>query len=123
MDLDLKCDKYIDKAFKDVHEQIDKRAGEIKDLKKEMRASALGFNQSVEMLEGQIDVLDKDAATFQIQMDSLLEKACHCIDRIVPVQKCEPDVVFSILILTFCHWKGPIIPVGFHRSWSTLLLL
>jgi len=46
------------------------------------------------MLEGWIDVLDKDAATFQIQMDSLLEKACHCIDRIVPVQKHEPDVIF-----------------------------
>ena len=46
------------------------------------------------MLEGRIDVLDEDAATFQVQLDSLAEKACHCVDRIVPVQKREPDVVY-----------------------------
>jgi len=94
VDSDLKRNKYVDKAFKDVHERIDKQAGEIKDLKKETRVASVRTNQMVEMLEGQIDVLDEDAATFQIQMDSLAEKACHCVDRIVPVQKHEPDVVF-----------------------------
>jgi len=36
VDLDLKRDKYVDKAIKDIHERIDKRAGETKDLKKEI---------------------------------------------------------------------------------------
>jgi len=90
----LECDKYLDKAIDDIHQRIDKRSGETKDLKKEMRASVLGNNQGIEMLEGRIDVLDKDAATFQVQLDSLAEKACHCVDRIVPVQKREPDVVY-----------------------------
>ena len=26
--------------------------------------------------------------------DSLADKACHCVDRIIPVQKHEPDVIF-----------------------------
>jgi len=64
----LEHDRYLDKAIKDVHKRIDKRAGETKDLKKEMRASVLGNNQGIEMLEGRIDVLDEDAATFQIQL-------------------------------------------------------
>ena len=38
--------------------------------------------------------MDEDAATFQVQLDSLADKACHCVDRIVPVQKRKPDVVF-----------------------------
>jgi len=90
----LERDRYLDKAIKNIHEQIDKRAGETKDLKKEMRASIHGNNQGIEMLEGRIDILDEDAATFQIQLDSLAEKACHCIDKIIPVQKRKPDVVF-----------------------------
>jgi len=90
----LERDKYLDKAIDDIHQRIDKRSGETKDLKKEMRASVLENNQGIEMLEGQIDVLDEDAATFQVQLDSLAEKACHCVDRIVPVQKREPDIVF-----------------------------
>ena len=94
MKLNLERDKYLDKAIDDIHQRIDKRSGEMKDLKKEMRASVLGNNQGIEMLEGRIDVLDKDAATFQVQLDSLAEKACHCVDRIVPVQKREPDTVF-----------------------------
>ena len=35
----LERDRVLDKAIKDVHKWIDKRAGETKDLKKEMRAS------------------------------------------------------------------------------------
>jgi len=90
----LERDKYLDKAINDIHERIDKQAGETKDLKKEMRDSVRENNQGVKMLEGRIDILDEDAATFQIQLDSLADKACRCVDKIVPVQKCELDVVF-----------------------------
>ena len=44
MNSNLERDRYLDKVIKDIHEQIDKRAGETKDLKKEMRASVLGNN-------------------------------------------------------------------------------
>ena len=94
MNSNLECDWYLDKAINNIHERIDKRAGETKDLKKEMRASVQGTNQMVEMLEGWVDTLDEDAATFQIQLDSLAEKACHCVNKIIPVQKREPDVIF-----------------------------
>ena len=85
----------------------------MKDLKREMRASVLGCNQGIEMLEGRIDVLDEDVATFQIQMDSLAEKACHCVNRIVPVQKREPDVVFFNPRLDLLLSEGTN-----HSSWA-----
>jgi len=92
--LDLERDGHINKALKDVNKQVDKRAGEIKDLWKEMRESLQGIRKMTEMLEGQIDVLNEDAATFQVQLDSLAEKVCHCVDRIVLVQEHKPDTVF-----------------------------
>jgi len=90
----IERDKYLDKAIKEIHERIDKRAGETKDLKRETRAASVGSNQMIGMLEGCIDTLEEDESIFQTQLDSLAEKACHCVDRIVPVQKHEPDVVF-----------------------------
>ena len=94
MNSNLERDKYLDEAIKEIHKQIDKRAGETKDLQKETRAATVGSNRMIVMLEGRIDTLEEDESVFQTQLDSLAEKACHCVDRVVPVQKREPDVVF-----------------------------
>jgi len=90
----LERDKYVDEAIKEIHKWIDKRAGETKDLKQETRAATAGSNRMIVMLEERLDTLEEDESIFQTQLDSLAEKACHCVDRIVPVQKREPDVVF-----------------------------
>ena len=40
MNSNLERDRYLDKAINDIHERIDKRAGEMKDLKKETSVRA-----------------------------------------------------------------------------------
>jgi len=90
----MECDKYLDEAIKEIHKRIDKRAGETKDLKEETRAATAGSNRMIVMLEERVDTLEEDESIFQTQLDSLAEKACHCVDRIVSVQQREPDAVF-----------------------------
>ena len=53
-----------------------------------------GIHKMIEILENHLDSLDDDLSMFQVQLDSLAEKSCHCVERIVPVQDCEPDQVF-----------------------------
>jgi len=45
-------------------------------------------------LEGCVDSMEEDASTFQVLLDSVAERACHCVDKVILVQDHKPDQVF-----------------------------
>jgi len=50
--------------------------------------------ETLENINVCFDSLEEDASTFQVLLDSVIERACHCVDKIVLAQECELDQVF-----------------------------
>ena len=99
------------KFFKKIDQRIDSQVEESQGLK----ASVRGIHEMLETAEGYLDTLEEDESVFQIQLDSLAEKACHCVDKIDLVQECKLDQVF------FNSCPGLLLSAGLnHSSWALL---